>query len=450
MAFEINTHFLNDFKELIDANNSKEVKSLLDELHYADVAEIVDELDFNRALFVLNLLDSDIKADILTELDEDTRERVLKSLSSKEIAENIEELETDDAADIINELSEEKKQEVISHIEDVEHAKDIVDLLRYEEDSAGGLMAKEFIEVNENWTNLKCVKEMRRQAQELEKVHTIYVVDDDNKLIGILSLKNLLTTPAKTPIKEIYDDKVVAVKVDDKGENIAQIMQKYDLVVLPVINDVGVLVGQITIDDVVDFITEEAEKDYQMAAGISEDVDSDDGVLKLTRARLPWLLIGMVSGTFAASVITDFQTVMETAPALVMFIPLINSTAGNVGVQSSAIVVQSIANKSFRGKLITHILKQLFVGLLNGAVLASIVFGLSQLIFHTDINISFTIAIALTTVIINAAIIGTIVPIVLNKFKIDPAVATGPFVTTSNDIFGILIYFLVAKIMLGF
>ena len=450
MAFEINTHFLNDFKELIDANNRKEVKNLLDELHYADVAEIVDELDFNRAIFVLNLLDSETTADILTELDDDTRDRVLKSLSSKEIAENIEELETDDAADIINELSEEKKQEVISHIEDVEHAKDIVDLLRYKENSAGGLMAKEFIEVNENWTNLRCVKEMRKQAQELEKVHTIYVVDDDNKLIGILSLKNLLTTPAKTPIKEIYDDKVVAVKVDDRGEDIAQIMQKYDLVVLPVIDDFGVLVGQITIDDVVDFITEEAEKDYQMAAGISEDVDSDDNVLKLTRARLPWLLIGMVSGTFAASVITDFQTVMKTAPALVMFIPLINSTAGNVGVQSSAIVVQSIANKSFRGKLLTHILKQLFVGLLNGAVLASIVFGLSQFIFHTDINISLTIAIALTTVIINAAVIGTVVPIVLNRFKIDPAVATGPFVTTSNDIFGILIYFLVAKFMLGF
>lgn len=450
MAFEINTHFLNDFKELIDANNSKEVKNLLEELHYADVAEIVDELDFNRALFVLNLLDSETTADILTELDDDTRERVLKSLSSKEIAENIEELETDDAADIINELSEEKKQEVISHIEDVEHAKDIVDLLRYKENSAGGLMAKEFVEVNENWTNLRCVKEMRKQAQELEKVHTIYVVDDDQKLIGILSLKNLLTTPAKTPIKEIYDDKVVAVKVDDRGEDIAQIMQKYDLVVLPVIDDLGVLVGQITIDDVVDFITEEAEKDYQMAAGISEDVDSDDSVLKLTRARLPWLLIGMVSGTFAASIITDFQTVMKTAPALIIFIPLINSSAGNVGVQSSAIVVQSIANKSFKGRLLTHIVKQLLIGLLNGLVMSLIVFGLSQFFFHTNLTISITIAIALVTVIINAAVIGTVVPIILNKLKIDPAIATGPFVTTSNDIFGILIYFMVAKFMLGF
>ncbi|MDX1829784.1 MAG: magnesium transporter [Lutibacter sp.] len=450
MAFEINSHFLNDFKELIDANNSKEVKNLLEELHYADVAEIVDELDFNRALFVLNLLDSETTADILTELDDDTRERVLSSLSSKEIAENIEELETDDAADIINELSEEQKKEVISHIEDVEHAKDIVDLLRYKENSAGGLMAKEFIEVNENWTNLRCVKEMRKQAQELEKVHTIYVVDDDNKLIGILSLKNLLTTPAKTPIKEIYDDKVVAVKVDDRGEDIAQIMQKYDLVVLPVIDDLGVLVGQITIDDVVDFITEEAEKDYQMAAGISEDVDSDDSVLKLTRARLPWLLIGMVSGTFAASIITDFQTVMKTAPALIIFIPLINSSAGNVGVQSSAIVVQSIANKSFKGKLLTHIVKQLLIGLLNGLVMSLIVFGLSQFFFHTNLTISITIAIALVTVIINAAVIGTVVPIVLNKLKIDPAIATGPFVTTSNDIFGILIYFMVAKFMLGF
>jgi magnesium transporter len=450
MAFEINTHFLNDFKELIDANNSKEVKKLLNELHYADIADIVDELDFNRAIFVLNLLDSETRADILTELDDDTRERVLKSLSSKEIAQNIEELETDDAADIIGELSERKKQEVIGHIEDVEHAKDIVDLLRYDEDTAGGLMAKEFVEVNENWTNLRCVKEMRKQAQELEKVHTIYVVDDNQKLIGILSLKNLLTTSAKTPVKEIYDDKVVAVKVNDKGEDVAQIMQKYDLVVLPVVDDLGVLVGQITIDDVVDFITEEAEKDYQMAAGISEDVDVDDSVLKLTRARLPWLLIGMVSGTFAASMITDFQTVMKTAPALIMFIPLINSSAGNVGVQSSAIVVQSIANKSFKGKLVTHIIKQLLVGLLNGAVLATIVFGLSQFFFHIDLNISVTIAIALTIVIINAAIIGTIVPIVLNKLKIDPAVATGPFVTTSNDIFGILIYFMVAKLMLGF
>ncbi len=450
MAFEINSHFLNDFKELIDANNSKEVKKLLNELHYADIADIVDELDFNRALFILNLLDSETTADILTELDDDTRERVLKSLSSKEIAQNIEELETDDAADIIGELSDRKKQEVIDHIEDVDHAKDIVDLLRYEEDTAGGLMAKEFVEVNENWTNLRCVKEMRKQAQELEKVHIIYVVDDNQKLIGILPLKSLLTTSAKTPVKEIYEDKAVAVKVNDKGEDVAQIMQKYDLVVLPVVDDLGVLVGQITIDDVVDFITEEAEKDYQMAAGISEDVDSDDSVLKLTRARLPWLLIGMVSGTFAASMITDFQTVMKTAPALVMFIPLINSSAGNVGVQSSAIVVQSIANKSFKGKLLTHIAKQLLVGLLNGAVLATIVFGLSQFFFHIDINISITIAIALTTVIINAAVIGTIVPIILNKLKIDPAVATGPFVTTSNDIFGILIYFMVAKLMLGF
>ncbi len=450
MAFEINTNFLNELKDLINANNTEQVTALLKELHYADIAEIVDELDFDRAIYIFKLLDDEQTADILTELDDDTRERVLKGLSSKEIAQNIEALETDDAADIISELSEKKKQEVISHIEDVEHAKDIVDLLRYEEDTAGGLMAKEYIEVNENWTNLKCVKEMRRQAQELEKVHTIYVVDDNHKLKGILSLKSLLTTSTKTPIKEIFDPKVISVKVDDEGEEVAQLMQKYDLVVLPVVNDLGVLVGQITIDDVVDFITEEAEKDYQIAAGISEDVDSDDSVIKMTRARLPWLLIGMISGTFAASVITDFQTIMKTAPALIIFIPLINSSAGNVGVQSSAIVVQSIANKSFKGKLLTHIIKQLLIGLLNGLVMASIVFGLSQLFFHTNLNISFTIAIALITVIVNAAVIGTIVPIVLNKFDIDPAIATGPFVTTSNDIFGILIYFLVAKMMLGF
>jgi len=450
MQFKIDKDFLTNLKSLIDADKSSKVSSLLKELHYADIAEIVDEIDFNYAIYIIKLLDDEQTADILTELDDDTRERVLKGLSSKEIAQNIEELETDDAADIIGELSEAKKKEVISHIEDVDHAKDIVELLRYEEDTAGGLMAKEFIEVNENWTNLKCVKEMRRQAQELEKVHTIYVVDNDNKLKGILSLKSLLTTSAKTPVKEIFDPKVISVKVDDEGEEVALIMQKYDLVVLPVIDDLGVLVGQITIDDVVDFIKEEADKDYQMAAGLSEDVDSDDSVVKLTRARLPWLLIGMVSGTFAASVITDFQTIMKSAPALLIFIPLINSSAGNVGVQSSAIVVQGIANKTFRGKIVHHIIKQLLIGLLNGTVMASILFGLSKFIFHTNLTISITIAIALITVIINAAIIGTIVPIILNKLKIDPAVATGPFVTTSNDIFGILIYFFVAKLMLGF
>ncbi len=449
MQFEINKNFIENLENLIDANNSEQVSLLLKELHYADIADIIDELDFDHAIYLFKLIDDEQSADILIELEDDVRERVLKGLSSKEIAQNIEELETDDAADIIGELSEAKKQEVISHIEDVEHAKDIVDLLRFEEDTAGGLMAKEFVEVNENWTNLKCVKEMRRQAQELEKVHTIYVTDDDGILKGILSLKSLLTSSTRTPVKEIFDPKVVSVKVDDEGEDVAQIMQKYDLVVLPVIDDLGVLVGQITIDDVVDFITEEAEKDYQMAAGISEDIDSDDSVFKMTRARLPWLLIGMISGTFAASIITDFQTIMKTAPALIIFIPLINSSAGNVGVQSSAIVVQSMANKSFKGKLLTHIIKQLLIGLLNGLVMASIVFGLSQFLFHTNLDISFTIAIALVTVIINAAVIGTIVPIVLDKLNIDPAIATGPFVTTSNDIFGILIYFIVAKMMLG-
>jgi magnesium transporter len=447
--FKITEELIADIEKLIESQSDQDLQSLLEDVHYADIAEIIDELDEDEATYLIKLLDSNKTSDVLTELDEDIREAILGNLSTKEIADELGELDTDDAADIIGELPKDMVQEVISKIEDREHAKDIVDLLRYDENSAGGLMAKELVKVRENWDVLTCVKEMRAQAENVTRVHSIYVVDDDDKLKGRLSLKDLLTTSTKTHIKEIYIPKVDSVSVNEKPEEVAKIMSKYDLEAIPVIDEIGRLVGRITIDDIVDVIKEEADKDYQLAAGISSDVEADDTIWELTKARLPWLIIGMFGGIGAASIINGFQEVMIEFPILLIFVPLIQATAGNVGVQSSAIMVQGLANDTVKGEILNRLFKEFLLGLINGAAIALVVLLISHFVFRTSYLISATLCIALVTVIIIAALIGTFIPIFLDKRGIDPAVATGPFITTGNDIFGILIYFSIAKLVLG-
>ncbi|HDZ07370.1 hypothetical protein LCGC14_0118630 [marine sediment metagenome] len=447
--FKLTEEFVKEIEQLIDQNNDAELNSMLGAVHYADVAEIINELDENQATYLIKLLGSDKTSDVLTELDEDVREAILGNLSSQEIASELEELDTDDAADIIGELPKEQIQDVISKIEDRDHAKDIVDLLRYAEDSAGGLMAKELVKVNENWNVLTCVKEMRAQAENVTRVHSIYVVDDEDKLKGRLSLKDLLTTSTKTHIKDVFIKNVDAVNVNEDPEEVARIMTKYDLEAIPVVDEIGRLVGRITIDDIVDVIKEEAERDYQMAAGISRGVDSDDSIWELTKARLPWLIIGMFGGIGAASIISSFQEVMSTFPILLIFVPLIQATAGNVGVQSSAIMVQGLANNTVKGEILNRLIKEFTLGLINGIAIAAIVLVISHFFFHTSYLISITLCVALISVIIIAALIGTFIPVFLDKRGVDPAVATGPFITTGNDIFGILIYFSIAKVILG-
>ncbi|MCJ7465719.1 MAG: magnesium transporter [Maribacter sp.] len=447
--FKLSEELIAEIEQLIENQKDSDLRILLEEVHYADIAEIIDELNADEATYLIKLLDSDKTSDVLTELDDDVREAILGNLSAKEIASELGELDTDDAADIISELPDDIVNEVISEIEDREHARDIVDLLRYDDNSAGGLMAKELVKVNENWDVLKCVKEMRAQAEYVTRVHSIYVVDDEDKLKGRLSLKDLLTTSTRTHISEVYIPKVDSVSVNEKPEEVAKIMSKYDLEAIPVVDEIGRLVGRITIDDIVDVIKEEAEKDYQMAAGISSDVEADDSIWDLTKARLPWLIIGMFGGIGAASIINSFQVVMLEFPILLIFVPLIQATAGNVGVQSSAIMVQGLANDSVKGEILNRLLKEFLLGLINGGVIALIVLLISHFAFQTSYLISITICIALITVIIIAALIGTFIPIFLDKRGIDPAVATGPFITTGNDIFGILIYFSIAKIVLG-
>ncbi|QLE01515.1 magnesium transporter [Galbibacter sp. BG1] len=449
IPFKLSDELIEQIEQLIESKSDVTLLDMMEEFHYADIAEIIHELNLEESTYIIKLLDSDKTSDVLTELDEDIREQILGNLSAKEIAEEISELDTDDAADIIGELPNDRVNEIIAQIDDKEHARDIVELLRYDESSAGGLMAKELVKVNENWNVLTCVKEMRRQAENVTRVHSIYVVDNDEKLKGRLSLKDLLTTSTKAEISSIYIPKVDYVTVNDKGEDVARLMSKYDLEAIPVIDELGRLVGRITIDDIVDVIREEAEKDYQLAAGITQDVEADDSVWELTKARLPWLLIGMFGGIGAASIIGSFQGALAE-PILLSFVPLIQATAGNMGVQSSAIVVQGLANDSIRGEMLQRLGKEFLLGLINGTAIAFVVLLISHFLFHTSYLVSATIGIALITVIIIAAIIGTFVPIFLDKKGIDPAVATGPFITTSNDVFGILIYFTIAKFILGF
>lgn len=446
--FKLTEELVKSIEQHIENKNNAELIALFQDVHYADIAEIINELDNDEATYLIKLLDSDKTSDILTELDEDVREAILRNLSSKEIASELDELDTDDAADIIGELPKEQVQDVISKIEDREHAKDIVDLLRYSENSAGGLMAKELVKVNENWNVLTCVKEMRAQAENVTRVHSIYVVDDEDKLKGRLSLKDLLTTSTKTHIKDIFIKNVDSVNVNEDPEEVARIMSKYDLEAIPVIDEIGRLVGRITIDDIIDVIKEEAERDYQMAAGISQDVEADASIWELTRARLPWLILGLFGGAAAAVIMGGFEEMFREYTVLFLFTPLIAAMAGNVGVQSSAIIVQGLANDDIKGSISNRLIKEMLLALLNGFILSCLLLVFTW-VWKGDFLTSLAISISLIAVIVVAGFIGTFVPLFLDKRGIDPAIATGPFITTSNDIFGILIYFSIAKLILG-
>ena len=444
--FKLSEELLDQINSDIVAQNNNALQTLVKEYHYADLAEIFEALQIDQAVYLFKLIDSEKSADMLPELDEDVRESILDALSSEEIATEIEELDTDDAVDIIAELSDEVRIEVINQISDTEHADDIRELLTYDENSAGGLMAKELVCVNQNWTVTRCVREMRIQAQEVTRVHSIYVVDNENILLGRLSLKDLLTANEKSKIKSVYIPKVDYVTIDVDGEEVAKIMSKYDLEAIPVVNEQKQLVGRITIDDILDLIKDEAEKDYQLAAGISSDVEADDSIFQHTKARLPWLILGLVGGLGSVFILEGFEGFMNhpSHKALFFFTPLIAAMAGNVGVQSSAIIVQGLANDVVKGSLLNRLFKEVGLGLINGGALALLVilFGVAT---QQSTDVSLTIALSMLCVIIVSALIGTFVPIVLNRNGIDPAIATGPFITTSNDIFGIFLFFYIAK-----
>ncbi len=449
--FQVDKTAIQAIRSLIGGLQNSQLQKKLNQLHYADIAEIIQELSIDEAVYIIKLLNSAKTADALAELDEDIREGILKRLSVKEIVGEIEELDTDDAADLLSELPEARQEKVFDQINDETLAGDLRELLNYEENTAGGLMAKELVKVQEDLSVLKCVNTMRAQAENVTRVHSIYVVDSKNRLKGRLSLKDLITANSRAIVKDISIPNVDFVTTNQEGEEVARIMTKYDLEAIPVVNDKKELLGRITIDDIVDFIKDEAEEDYLLAAGVSSDVEADDTIWDLSKARLPWLFLGLIGGLGSVFILQNFEQIM-TQPQLrnlFFYTPLIAAMAGNVGVQSSAIIVQGLANDVVKGSLITRLVKEVGLSLINGLALSAllILFGI---LINQELILSLTIAGAMMSVIIVAALVGTFVPIILDKNGIDPAIATGPFITTCNDIFGIYLFFYIAKIILHF
>jgi magnesium transporter len=448
MSPDLTKEFLQEIRSRIASDDALWLKEHVLHLHYADVAEILDQLTNDEAKFVYFLVDDEyLQADILMELDEDVRDRFIASLSSKEIADQLENLDSDDAADILGELSKDRIQQVIAQMEDDDAAEDIVDLLNYDDDSAGGLMQKEFFQAHVEWTVRRTIMELRKQAEDVEKVYNIFVVNEAEQLVGVLSLKRLIFADARTTIEELYQSKnIIKVKTSDSAEEVARIMEKYDLVSIPVVDYQNKLVGRITLDDVVDYIREGVDKDFKMATGINENSDSSASIIKSSLSRLPWLIIAMVGGTIGAKVISNFEGGLSQLPALAFFIPLITAMGGNVGVQSSAIVVQAIAKGDIAVKrILPRIAKEATVGLMNGIVLSALIFGVA--VFFSGVHLAVVVSLSLLTVIVFASTFGTIFPLILHRYRVDPALAIGPFVTTLNDIIGLFIYFSIGMLL---
>lgn len=447
---ELSPEYIKDLQDIIEEKDTDKIKALLKDLHPADIAEIYKELSLEEAEFTYNLLEPEIAAEVLMELEEDDRQKLLKHVSNEEIAHQvIEQLDTDDAVDLIREMDEEDQEEILAHIDDVEQAGDIVDLLKYDEDTAGGLMGTEMVIVNENWSMPECLKEMRQQAEEMDEIYYVYVVDDDHKLKGVFPLKKIITHQSVAKIKHVMKREPISLHTDTPIDEVAQAFEKYNLVAMPVVDSIGRLVGRITVDDIMDEVREQSEREYQLASGISQDVEVDDNVFTQTRARLPWLVIGIFGGLLNSIILGGFEAGLAAVPAIALFIPLIAGTAGNVGVQSSAIIVQGLANGSLDLRNVgTQILKEVGVSLINASIIALLTFAFNILI-GTEADITVAVSISLFAVVIFASIFGTLVPITLEKFKIDPAIATGPFITTTNDIVGLLIYMLCCTLMLA-
>ena len=438
----MNEEFISYIKQLIELNDSAQVKELLHGLHPADIAELIDDLKLEEAKFIYLLLDNETAADVLVEMDEDKRKEFLDLLPPETIAKRfVDYMDTDDAVELIRDLDEEKQEEILSHIEDIEQAGDIVDLLKYDEDTAGGHMGTEMVVVNENWSMPECLKEMRQQAEELDEIYHVYVIDDDERLRGIFPLKKMITSPSVSKVKHVMEKEPISVRVDTEIDEVVQMFEKYDLVAIPVIDSIGRLVGQITFDDVMDEAREQSERDYQLASGLSQDVETDDNVLRQTSARLPWLLIGMVGGIGNSMILGNFDTTFAMHPEMALYIPLIGGTGGNVGTQSSAIVVQGLANSSLDSKdTLKQVGKESVVALINATIISLLVYIYNFIRYGTTETVTYSVSISLFAVVMFASLFGTFVPMTLEKLKIDPAIATGPFIAITNDIIGMMLY----------
>lgn len=441
--------FINYIKELIEQKDSVLLQDITSKLHPADIAELCIELDIEEARFLYRQLDNERAADALTEMDEDMRNELLEELPSEAIAKRfVNYMDTDDAVDIIRDMDEEKQEEVLSHIKDFEQAGDIVDLLQYDEDTAGGLMSTEMVVVNENWSMPECLKEMRSQAEDMDEIYYIYVVDDEERLCGLFPLKKMVTSPSVSKVKHVMSTKVVSVDVDTPIDEVTMLIEKYNLVAIPVVDKINRLVGQITVDDVMDEVREQTEHDQQLTAGLTQDIESDDTVLKQTSARLPWLLIGMLGGIGSSLLLNCFESTLGNHPEMALFIPLLAGMGGNVGTQSSAIAVQGLANNSLDSShMFHHIMKEMVVALINATILSLMVYVYNFCLYGATDIVTLSVPLSLFVVILFASSFGTLIPMVLERININPAVATGPFIQIINDISGMTFYMIISMIL---
>lgn len=448
MPVEITKEYVEQIEEAVEQRDAEFIISSMEDLYPADITTVLYELNTEQSKYVLDLLDPEVGAEILSGLDADVRTNFLKNFTSEEVARYVNLMDSDDAVDILNEQKLQSREEIISLLDNEEKAADIIDLLHYEEDSAGGLMGKELIKVNLNWKVRQCIEEIRRQAENVEQVYGIYVVDDRDILVGRIAMKTLILSNDNVPIAELYDDDVISIETYKKDTEVVDIMQKYDLEAIPVVDSQGKLMGRITIDDVIDVIQEQAETNIQLMSGISEDVEEDDSVFRLSRARLPWLIIAMIGGLLGARFIKVFEADIAIIPAMAMFTPLITATGGNVGIQSSSLIIQTLASKSIVfDNLTQRLIKVLLVALLNAAVISSLVMGFNFL-FKEELRLAIVVSVALFSVVLLSSIMGTVTPMLLNRYGINPAVAAGPFITTANDLLGLAVYFFVAHLLL--
>ena len=447
MHFSLSPEYIVKLKSAIQTEDDAFILASLDGVNVADIIEIIEELSTSDCLYILKILDVSIASDILADIEEDNQETLLSSFTPLELAKFVDHMDSDDASNLLNLLKIKEQEEVIAHLTNEEKASYILDLLRYSEGCAGGMMAKELIKVNLNWDVIQCIDEIRRQAENVEKIYTLYVVDDSDKLIGRVSLKKIILSDDHTKIKDIYETKLISVETYIEEEEVVQTMTKYDLDVIPVINVRGTLVGRITVDDIIDLITETAEEERQLMSGISEDVEEDDSVWILSRARLPWLIIGMLGGMMGAKFIGLFSADIAAIPAMAFFIPLITATGGNVGLQSSSIVLQSLSNPSLiKDTLFKRLWKVFLVAVLNGLTLTALVLLINLMTGETN-KIILTVTVALFSVVMLSSLLGTITPILLDKFGINPALASGPFITIANDLLGLGVYFGIAHLL---
>jgi magnesium transporter len=444
MEFEFSKEFLERFKLALNDRDDVYIQDSLAGVRSVDICEILTEIAIEESKYVFDMLSSDIAADVLVELEEDFRVDFMEYFSISELAHFIEILDSDDGADLLNEMSSQRREEILEQIKNEEKAGHLLDLIRYDEDVAGGLMAKELVKARENWTVKRCIEEIKIQAENVEKIYSVYVVDQQDRLKGRVSLKRILLADDDKKVAEIFEENIISVGIFLEAQEVANIMQKYDLDAVPVVNVRGKLVGRITIDDVVDVITESAEEERQLMSGVTSDIEEDDGVWVISKARLPWLVIGMTGGLIAAQIADYYSGTLNVIARLSLFIPLIMATGGNVGIQSSAIVIQSLAGKNgFNDTLGNRLLKMFYVAMVNGSILSLMVFGAIMLLFKDQL-LAITASIALLNVVLLASFMGTITPLLLDRFGINPAIASGPFITTANDLLGLTVYFSIA------